>query len=241
VLQDGKPGAPLVAVMIPQVNYSTLTAGKVMGQPVSAFYLDQPAARQFALARLVLPRARRIGTLLGPLSGVLAPDLGAAAQRAGIEFTAIPVPSEDALPAALRALAKDRDAYLAAYAPDVITSVTAKWLLYSGYEHGLPVLGYSQGFVEAGAIAAVFSEPGQLGRQVGQWLRGWLAAGSASGKGAPLPAPQFPDQFSVAVNRHVAYNLNLAVPDTLSLEHALRAAEASTPVVAPAPIPQKTP
>ena len=74
----------------------------------------------------------------------------------------------------------------------------------SSYRHRKPVVAFSKAFVSAGALAALYTTPAQLGRQTADIL---LASSSG------LPPASYPTQFAVAINHDVAHALGLNIPD----------------------------
>jgi ABC-type uncharacterized transport system substrate-binding protein len=205
------PALPVLSVLIPRMAYEAINREAHPSRrdgTLSAVFLDQPAERSFALARLALPKATRLGSLLGPKYSALASELDAAATQAGLRWSGTQVGREQETVPAIRKMLDGNDAILAVYDPDVLTPTTAKWLLYMAYQHRAPVLGFSAAYVRAGALAAVYSRPDQIGRQAGEAVMRWFDGG----RGA-LPPPADPKYFAVEVNQGVAHSLGLALPD----------------------------
>ena len=72
--------------------------------------------------------------------------------------------------------------------------------------------------MRAGALAAVFSTPRQIGLEAGQLIRQYQRTGN-------LPPPRYARNFSVAVNRQIAETLGLAVADEAALVQRLQQLE----------------
>mgnify|MGYP000261213404 CR=1 FL=1 len=70
--------------------------------------------------------------------------------------------------------------------------------------------------VEAGALAAIYSTPGEIGYQAAGLVRDLLTAPPAE-----TPAVFYPDTFDLAVNLAVARSLGLEPPSKGRLERAL--------------------
>lgn len=173
---------------------------------VSAVYLDQPPQRQLELVRQALPGLARIGVVVGQESARDLDRLKEAADGRGLRLVSERVASDSELFPALQRVMGESDVFLALPDPRVITPETAQNLLITSYRLRTPVIGYSAAYVRAGALMAVYSTPAQAGAQAGEIARNLL-------RGAPLPAPQFPRQFSVSVNRQVARSLALEIDD----------------------------
>jgi len=83
----------------------------------------------------------------------------------------------------------------------------AQNVLLTIYRYRVPVLGFSQGLSKAGAVAAVYSTPAQIGRQGARMASRWKR------EGGDLPSSQHADEFSVAFNPYVARSLGVVLPD----------------------------
>jgi ABC-type uncharacterized transport system substrate-binding protein len=202
---------PLLCTLVPKAGFEGLTGGRRQAD-VSAIYLDQPVERQLSLARILAPDATWAGLLAGPTFR----DQRAAATRyartAGLTLDIEIANDERAAARAIQRLVARNDLILPVYDPAVLTPSSAKWLLHLAYQKQRPVVGFSHAYVDAGAVAAVFTEPEQIGRQTGQAVARFF-----HGNRRRLPAPSFPSAFRVAVNRPVASALGLAPPSDAAL------------------------
>ncbi|WP_168734319.1 ABC transporter substrate-binding protein [Pseudothauera nasutitermitis] len=226
ILAAGAPAAeaalsrsrtPVYAVLIGQKVFQDLRL-RYPDAKLSAVLLDQPLERQLALMRAVLPEAQRVGVLLGPDTGALRGRLENAAAAAGLRLAAWPVSTQaEILPALERALDAS-DALLALPDPLAAGPGAARTILLTSYRYRRPVFAYSRAYVEAGALAAVFSTPGDVAREVADWLRGTRG-------GVRLPPPRPARHFDVALNRQVARALHLDLPDEATVLARLRERE----------------
>lgn len=219
-------GPPVLNVLVPRLTFERLSAEagrRARPASFSALYLDQPLFRQLSLMRFALPGRKRLAVLLGPESAGLLPRLRSSVVRSGFELQSEQVGEEGEIVPALNRLLPGSDVLLALPDGVVFNRNTARPVLLTTYRHQRPVLGFSQAYVTAGALAAVFSTPTQLARQTAEMLRA-LPAGRVS-----LGAPQYPAYFSVAVNRNVARSMGLDIPDESILREALERAGEGEP------------
>lgn len=214
---------PLLCVLVPRPTFRELVErhgrlAELERRRISAIYLDQPLARQYRLLRLVVPRAGTVGVILGPATREQADALHAAARAADLELRVERVNGEHGDPvSALQALLPDVDALLAIPDPTVYNRYTIRPLLLATFRSRVPVIGFSESYVRAGAVAAVYSTPEQIGRQAAE-----LAEAFLGGDRTRLPPPADPEHYSVGVNRDVAELLGLPLPDAAELETRLR-------------------
>lgn len=206
---------PVLCVLVPRPAFERIAeTAKRPRSAFSAIYLDQPLARQLALIRLALPGKHKVGVLAGPDAKGQLGRLRSAATRSGFELLNENADDENAIVPALNRLLPQIEVLLAVPDSVVYNRNTARSVLLTTYRHQRPVIAFSQAYVTAGALAAVFSTPSQIARQAAEWVR-------SSAGGATLPAPKFPSYFSVAVNRYVARSLSLEVADEAALYEEL--------------------
>lgn len=127
----------------------------------SAIY-RQPLARQINLLRSVLPEKKRVAAILGPDSSRLLPRLSSALSRAELRLVSEEVARESEVIPALSRLLGAGDILLALPDSLVFTRETARSVLLITYRYQRPLIGFSQAYVDAGALAATFSTPAQI-------------------------------------------------------------------------------
>jgi len=186
---------------------------------LSVIYLEQPLERQLALARLVLPKARTVGTVVGADSEGRLAAIRTAAREQGFDLIQTSLNQADNPVKLLQPLIQQSDIFIPLPDQAVFNRTTAKWILYIAYRQRVPLIGFSRKYVEAGAVAAVYSSPRQLGRQTGDFLSRYNA------EDGPLPVAQAPRYFSVISNRVAARSLQLRLPSDEVLAERLREAE----------------
>ena len=207
---------PILATLIPRQAFEKI-AGRRDYRQFSAVYLDQPLARQMELIRLALPEKSRIGVVVGPESQENLKALQAAAKEARFGMAVEKISAaEELLPALQRVLA-DSDVLLAVPDPLVFNKGTVQSLLLTTYRYQDPVIGFSQAYVKAGALVAVYTTPEQVGKQTGEVLLRVLG-----GRTLMLPLPEYPKYFSVSVNYQVARSLSLSIGDEAVLYQKLK-------------------
>ncbi len=173
----------------------------------SAIVLDQPYTRQMSLIKIILPDAKSIGIMLGPTSSQYGEHLKDDGEKNGLSVFEENIDQEADLIIKLQKLLDTTDALMAIPDPSIYNRETAQPILFTSYRHLKPVFGYSQSYVRAGALAAVFSNSKQLAKQAVE-----IAIKSQQPPNL-LPPPQSPAYFSVMVNYQVARSLNISVMD----------------------------
>ena len=213
---------PTLCLLIPRQSYEALMRERrdERERRVSAVYLDQPLARQLDLVRIALPGRVRIGAMLGPSSGELRGEIRERARERDLTFNSVDVTTSSAVYGALQQLLPQTDVLLAFPDPVAFNASTAYGLLLTTYRAGVPVVGFSDGLVKAGALLGLFSTAEQLGRQ------GSEIAARVHGGDSALPAPQYPRYFTVKANYSVARSLGIVLEDESRLAETLLEREA---------------
>ena len=87
----------------------------------------------------------------------------------------------------------------------------ARSILLTSYRFQKPIVAFSRAYVDAGALAAIFTTPEQVAADLIAWLR------LQKDESVQLPPPRGPASFDIAVNRQVARALGLSVADDAEL------------------------
>lgn len=211
----GAGTVPVLSLLIPLDSYTTLldTRPEVAGRAPpsrSAIYLDQPLGRQLDLLQVLLPGIHHIAALTGPASQSRIAELQSLCAQRDLRLSTQSVASNPVQ--ALTPLLEQAEALLALPDPAVFNRTSLQAILLTTYRGGVPVLGFSQAYVRAGALAAVHSTARQIGQQAGDWIAELVHHGQWQ-----LGTPRFPVYYSVSVNRQVAQSLGIRVAgeDTL--------------------------
>lgn len=215
---------PVIAALIPRSAYEAALGSQPRPQSgrrtTTAVFLDQPFARQLNLVKAVVPDRRRVGVLASPAADDMVRRVDSAARGRGLFILKQTLAKPEEISYALERLLGESEVLLALPDPIVFNSHTVYNILLSALRARQPVIGFSDAYVRAGAIAAVYSTPQQLGRQAGGIAAELLG-------GAALPAPQYPRAFSVSVNSAVARALGLQIDTPEEIAAALRRMEGS--------------
>lgn len=203
-----KAGPPIISAMIPRVTIQHLSPVGRLGPRIhSVFVLDQPLSRHLSLVRSLLPDAKNLGVILGPNTGLYEAELKHEASLRGFSIQSGRVTTRQDLPDVLPGILASSDALLLLYDPVLTAPSGIRFVLYSAYQKRVPVFGYSEGYVKAGALAAVYSKATELGCQVGESLgqSTGFAQGTTTDGGIKVNYPGF---FRYKMNHSVARSLS---------------------------------
>lgn len=185
----------------------------------SAIVLDQPYSRRFSLIKTVLPEAKNLGVLLGPDSSLDMDEIREVGETAQFNVLQKYIQQQVDLIPHLTTLLEITDALMAVPDSLVYTRETVQPILLTSYRHQKPVFGFSQSYVRAGALAAVYSTSKQLAKQAAE------VSIKSQQLSNTLPPPQVPKYFSVAINYQVARSLNIQIADESAIHKRMLALE----------------
>lgn len=212
------PEVPILHTLIPHKVFQQLPKSN-RAPSVSAIFIDQPIQRRLLLLKVAMPDRTRVGVLVSPASKEIEYDIARNAKRYGLHPIFERLDDEKQLGSVLKQLLDRSDVLLATPDPFIFNRNTVRNILLSSYHHQTPVIGFSAAYVKAGAIAAVFSTPEEIGRQAGE-----VAAKYLTDQNDRLPPPAYPKYFSVVSNQSVSNSLQIVLPTAEQLEARLREA-----------------
>ena len=207
-LAVNQTGAPVLAVMIPRMGYEELLAQVAPQSParaISAIYLDQPWNRQLDFLHAALPNRHRSGLLHSPNTHIDVAHLRRDIADRGGSLVAQPVRSTERLHSILENVLDGSDVLLAIPDGMIYSSSNIRNILLTSYRRGIPLIGLSLSYVNAGALCAIFSTPEQLAEQAG-------STAILFSRTRQLPGSQYPAAFTIAANQQVARSLGIELP-----------------------------
>ena len=187
-------------------HYGNITEAVSLG--VNPIFLDQPFERRLRLACRLVNQLDKIGVMLGP-SAVAnksiytdsIADKSLKPQMITIDPNANPIKQLDPV-------IKSSDVFIPLADSHLINVTTAKWILQLGYRYRVPVIGYSANYVDAGALASVYSSPEDVSKQTAELIHSLLTKKHKH----QIHSPKY---CTIKFNKSVAWNLNIDIPDDL--------------------------
>lgn len=206
-----RSSAPLLATMITLNQHAELSGQRPRDTQISTLFLNQPVERQIALLRAALPDRTKVGFLYTGDSktdvGVLRDTLA----QQDIQLIAKSIPAGASLHEELTSVLNKSDVLFVSPNNEIYNSNTIRNILLQSYRQGVPLVGYSEALVKAGALCAAYSTPEQIAAQAGSMALQFI-------KNKQLPSPQYPRFFSIAVNPDVARSMGITLPSADSLK-----------------------
>ncbi|MES9900135.1 MAG: ABC transporter substrate binding protein [Sedimenticola sp.] len=203
-----KKNPHVINALIPKAAVDQLNLNRSANRN-TAIYLDQPIRRQLHLAAIANP-GDRVGILLGPTTQQLKPLIAQEAIRLGIKINYQNILKGETIGPLLKDLLGGSDILLALPDPLIYSRKNIFNILLSSYHSKVPVIGFSATYVKAGAIAAVYSSPEDIGHHLADTINTMYQEGIEPTLHSHLS--EHPKYFSVDVNKRVSRSLGINLP-----------------------------
>jgi putative ABC transport system substrate-binding protein len=201
----GARAAAQVLALAPPVRALSCLTIEHSGLP--GVILAHSASSRIALVKRMVPKAKVVGVLFdprGPREDIAA--LEAAAGAAQLELVAKPVAEVADIDAQLDRLANEVDVLLTTYDLRIHSPKNAAQLIRFSYQHRIPLIGMSDSWTRAGALASLDWDYKDLGAQcASKALR--MARGERFEQ-----EPQRPRRQPYSINSATARQLRVQVP-----------------------------
>ena len=209
VVVKGRQAPHLLNALIPKAAVEQ-HHDREQGRFSSSIYLDQPIDRQLKLASIISPGGT-VGVLLGSTTEPLRPLIYHQGESLGIAVQFRNILKEETIGPSLKELLNSSDILLALPDPQVYSRKNVFNILLSSYQSKIPVIGFSSAYVKAGAIAAVYSSPEDIGHHLADTIIEIRAEDGVDSQHSHNNA--YPRYFSVDINASVANSLGRELPD----------------------------
>jgi ABC-type uncharacterized transport system substrate-binding protein len=212
-----KSKKPHIATLITQSSFDSLarqyfgSEAIALAAGISPILLDQPFERKVALAKKLLPKASRVGLMLGAATKAKITTYNNSIIDRKMKPQTLIIDADKNPIRQLDPIIKQSDIFIPVADSHLINVTTAKWILQLSYRYRVPVIGYSSNFVDAGALASVYSSAEGVAKQTLDLLD------TVFNKDY-IHTVHPPKYCTVKFNTNVAWYLNLIIPDELAID-----------------------
>jgi ABC-type uncharacterized transport system substrate-binding protein len=212
-----KSKKPHIATLITQSSFDSLarqyfgSEAIALAAGISPILLDQPFERKVALAKKLLPKASRVGLMLGAATKAKITTYNNSIIDRKMKPQTLIIDADKNPIRQLDPIIKQSDIFIPVADSHLINVTTAKWILQLSYRYRVPVIGYSSNFVDAGALASVYSSAEGVAKQTLDLLD------TVFNKDY-IHTVHPPKYCTVKFNTNVAWYLNLTIPDELAID-----------------------
>ena len=196
---------PVLSTLIPSTVYFDVVnnAQPNIRQKTSGVFIDHPFKRYVDFINQINPEWKRLGLLSSENNKQIKEEISGV-ENGKFKIYHEKVKKTDEVIQTLNRVLEDSNVFLTLADPVILNSSTAHGILLSAYHQKVPVISYLKSYVKAGALAALYSTPEDLGKQVGEYIIKAFDNGFNFVK-----QEQYPKYFSITVNNRVAHSLGL--------------------------------
>lgn len=142
------------------------------------------------------------------------------ANEFGMKIFTVDVTATENMTRKIKVALDNSDVMLALPDQSIYNSKTVKNILLTSYRKRKPVIAFSKNFVNAGALASIYSDSGQIALSASELIRRYFDSGNKF-----ATQINHPQTFDININKQVFRALELPTPDTEQLKRRLVAAE----------------
>lgn len=197
---------PIVYLMV--LNPRSVLSGQ---KNITGVSMNIPPDKQLHILREALPGVKRIGLLYDPKqTGSFVRAVRSAAGRIDIEVVAMEVNGSKEVPSSMFAMRGTIDMFWMLPDLTVITSETVEHFLVFSLENRIPILTFSEKYVELGALLSIGIDAFDIGRQAGE-----IANAILSGRHVGGIKPVDAKKAVISVNLKVARKLGIRIDEKI--------------------------
>ncbi len=222
------PNASIISALLTQSAFEKLSIENygnkefAIKSGVTPLFINQPFSRYLHLGLLLIENAKTVGILVGPVNKVNIPKIRKYISAQGLTPYFALISAEKNPIEVIEPVIKKSDFFIVLPDQQLINRTTAKWVLQLGYLHKTPVIAYSNKYVQAGALAAVFSSPEDIATSIVHTIQGHSPVNENYN-------PYFPSIFSIASNKSVARSLKIPLLDMKTYRQQINKIEQRAP------------
>lgn len=180
---------------------------------ITTILMNIAPEKQLAVLRETLPEAKTVGLVYNPArSGKTVARARQAAMKRGLTLVAREADDPRQVPMLIDALRGKIDVYWMLPDLAVVTPETVEYLLLFSLEDGVPILTFSEKYVEMGALLSVGIDAFDLGAQAGELAAKATSVSNGKGDGGVV----WPRKSAVSINSRVADKLGIKIGEGVS-------------------------
>jgi putative ABC transport system substrate-binding protein len=201
-------------------NKYRLDKNKNKNKNDAILYMAQPYCRQIPFIKLLNGQWKTIGLLNSREKPIDTNTIQQCAKKHGLDTYIVNTTSNEYLKDHIKDVLNHSDILLALPDKNIFNSQSVKNILLTSYRHRKPVIAFSRNFVDAGALASIYSSTEQIAQSASKLVGQYFKSGQQFKKSV-----NYPQAFDVSINRQVFRALDLSIPDLDELKQTLKHSE----------------
>jgi len=190
----------------------------------SIFYMTQPFCRQLKFISLLNKKWEKVGILSTDKKNINIKKLQDCVSKYQLKIVQVSISEKTDLAKKVKQVVTHSDTLLALPDKDIYNSQTVKNILLTSYRYRKPVIAFSKNFSKSGALASIYSSKKQITDSIVSIIGNYLNSNNQFNKKI-----NYPEDFSISINKQVAKALNMKTPDLSTIEESIQKYESRDP------------
>jgi ABC transporter substrate binding protein len=179
-------------------------------------YMAQSYCMQIGFTKLLNPNWKTISIISSEEKPIDRTTIQQCAKSLNIKTHIVSTTDGQYLTDTVKLALNHSDALLALPDNSIYNSRSVKNILLTSYRNRKPVIGFSKNFVDAGALAAVYSSTDQITNSANNLIDKYYKQNKKFNQ-----KTNYPENFDISINRQVFRALNLPMPDIKKIKRTL--------------------
>jgi len=188
----------------------------------SILYMTQSYCRQIRFIRQLNRQWKTISVLNSQEKPIESNQLQQCANQYDIKVYIVSTTGEKNITEKIKHALHHSDVLLALPDGNIYNSKTVKNILLTSYRYRKPVIAFSKNFVNAGALAAIYSDTEKIALSASKLIQQHFDSAT------PLESTHYPDEFDIDINKQVFRALDIPLPDIDTIKMALKQNESNS-------------
>jgi len=214
---------PGVSKLLISTDPSKYKLDKKKNKNDAILFMTQSYCRQIRFIKSLNTRWKTISILNSKEKPVDSRAIQQCANRYDLNIYIVSVSPKENITAKIKHALHHSDVLLALPDSNIYNSKSVKNILLTSYRYRRPVIAFSKNFVNAGALASIYSNTDQIAQTASKLVEQYFNSDTW------LKQVNHPDDFLIETNRQVFKALDLTIPDNTELKKALEQQESYNP------------
>ncbi len=208
--------SPVYSILVPEVTFNKLlnkfehNKKKVKQGTLSALFIDQSLSRYLSLIKLLGSDIKNIGMFQGE-EQIKIDQKHALTDVDRFHLIYQFTYENQGSVSQLEKILERSDAIIIRPGK-YLNPFVSKWILYSAYRKKIPVISFSENYLEAGSVASLTNDIKQYSSEASKNIIGYLLNRNE------FPENNYPEHYKLSINRSAAYFLGIKLTDKPTLD-----------------------
>ena len=205
-------------------NPTVYNLSKTSDNSNTVLYMSQPYCKQIQFIKEINRRWKTVSYLTSKEKPVDGDAMNKCAKQHAMTTHRVSTTQDGYLSSEIKDALANSDLILALPNKDIYNEKSIKNILLSSYRNRKPVIGFSKNFVNAGALASIYSNAEQIADSANQLVDQYYEQDKKFRENI-----NYPKTFDISINKQVFRALNLRAPNLETLRQKLKQTVADKP------------